>query len=137
MNPDVDISTVLTRVNTQHTDSAVITFVFPIPYFPHRNRNRKHPNSDVQFSMLVAVASFEDVSNLANGSDSLGNDTVCDATGFCTGAGAAVGVVGGCAANVGSTVYDAIITSRENFSQGVDTSTNFFQKLFHKVSIIQ
>jgi hypothetical protein len=65
--------------------------------------------------MLVAVASFEDVSNLANGSDSLGNDIVCDATGFCTGAGAVGGVVGGCAANVGSTVYDAIITSRENF----------------------
>ena len=104
---DVDMSTELTSVNTVQTTSAMIDVTLVSPFCPHRKRNTKHVRSDAQFRMLVAVESFDDVSNFANGIARLGSEIVI---GFAWGIiiGDTVGVGGGAGRKVGSTTYVAI-----------------------------
>ena len=104
---DVDMSTELTSVNTVQTTSAMIDVTLVSPFCPHRKRNTKHVRSDAQFRMLVAVESFDVVSNFANGIARLGSEIVigfaCGKT--IMGVGDTVGVGG---RRVGSTTYVAI-----------------------------
>ena len=117
--PDVDMSTELTSVNTEHTTSASIALPLVSPFCPHRNTKMKHAMSDAQFSMLVAVESLDVVSNLANGSAMFGMDSLT------VGAGAGVGAdgmgmgtesfFGSGGKRVGSTTYVAIYISSSLF----------------------
>ena len=104
---DVDMSTELTSVNTVQTTSAMIALPLVSPFCPHRKTKTKHASSEAQFRMLVAVESFDVVSNFANGIAILGSEIVID---FAWGIiiGDAVGVGGGAGRRVGSTTYVAI-----------------------------
>ena len=105
MNPDVDMSTELTSVNTVQTTSAMIALPLVSPFCPHRKTKTKHVSSEAQFRMLVAVESFDVVSNFANGIARLGSEIVI---GFACGIIIIGGVGGGAGRRVGSTTYVAI-----------------------------
>ena len=107
VNPDVDMSTELTSVNTVQTTSAMTALPLVSPFCPHRKTNTKHVSSEAQFSMLVAVESFDDVSNFANGSARLGSE-IAIGVGAITTIGGATVCVGAGGNRDGSTTYVAI-----------------------------